>query len=60
MERQRAKNNTRRSQIEVVTDWQHTQELTPAFRRLMRLLLEPSPQLNNKKGVSDEAAQPSP
>ncbi len=28
-------------QIRVVTNWQHTQELSPAFRRLMVLLLEP-------------------
>lgn len=54
MERQGAKNNTRKSQIEVVADWQHTQELAPAFRRLMRLLLKPSPQLNNGKAVNNE------
>jgi len=48
----------RNSQIKkVVTRWDYTEEVSPAFRRLMlRLLLEPSPQLNNKKGMSDEAS----
>jgi len=43
MERQSIKYTTRKSQrnIQVVANWQHTQELTPAFRRLMVLLLEP-------------------
>ena len=36
--------------MKLEVNWQHTKELTPAFRRLMRILLEPSPQLNNKKG----------
>ncbi len=54
MERQGAKNNTRRSQIEVVTDWQHTKELTPAFRRLMRILLQPSQHPNIKKEMENE------
>lgn len=57
MEEQAVKNkksSQRNTQIKVVTSWQHTQELSPAFRRLMRLLLERSPQLSNRKGVSDE------
>jgi hypothetical protein len=41
----RTVNNTlksqKHSQVEVVIDWQHTQEITPAFRRLMMRLLEP-------------------
>ena len=28
-----------KSQIEVVTNWQHTDEASPAFKRLMMLLL---------------------
>ena len=49
------KSSQRDSQIQVVTNWHYTEQVSPAFRRLiMRLLLEPSPQPNNKKGVSDE------
>ncbi len=58
MEGQTVKNNTRKShkhsQIEVVTNWQHTDEASPAFKRLMMLLLEPSPQPNNGKAVNNE------
>ncbi len=35
------KSSQRDSQIKVVTRWQHTQEPSPAFRRLTVLLLEP-------------------
>lgn len=60
MERRAIKNTPKshkNSQIEVVTNWQHTGQVSPQFRRLMlRLLLEPSSQLNNKKGMSDEAS----
>ena len=31
----------RNSQIKVVTSWQHTEEVPPAFKRLMALLLQP-------------------
>lgn len=44
------------SQIEVVTNWHHTEQVSPAFCKLMRLLLEPRPQPNSKKGVNDEAS----
>ena len=33
--------NQRDSQIKVVTNWQHTEEVSPALKRLMMLLLEP-------------------
>jgi hypothetical protein len=43
MRQRTVKNNTRKSQrdsqIEVVTSWQHTEEVPPAFKRLMMLLL---------------------
>jgi len=60
MEEQVVKNNTRKSQrdsqIKVTTSWQHTQELTPAFKKLMSLLLKPRPETNNRKEESDEAS----
>ena len=43
MERERVKNTPKSlklSQIEVVTNWRHTDEASPAFRRLIALLLE--------------------
>lgn len=53
----------RDSQIKVfvVSEWRYTKEPSPAFSRLMSLLLlKPRPETSDKKGVSDEAAQPSP
>ena len=46
-------NNTRGNQVRVVTNWQHTQELTPAFRRLMVLLLE-TKHCKEDRGVRDK------
>ena len=40
------------SQIEVVTDWQHTQEVTPAMRLLLMLLLRPRGKNEVKLGGS--------
>ncbi len=43
MERQRVKNtpkSQKHSQIEVVTNWQHSKECNPLFGRLMSLLLQ--------------------
>ena len=57
---QRVKNNTRKSQkdsqiIKVVTRWEHAEEVPPAFKRLMMLLLEP----RNKRRVNrDEKRNP--
>ncbi len=44
MEEQRVKSkrsSQRDSRIRVVTNWQHTQEVSPAMRRLLMLLLRP-------------------
>lgn len=59
MEGQRVKNNTHKSQrdskIKLITSWQHTEEVPPAFKRLMMLLLEP----REKRRVSrDEKRNP--
>jgi len=43
MERERVKNtpkSQKHSQVEVVACWAHTEEASPAFKRLMALLLE--------------------
>lgn len=44
------------SQIEVVTNWQHIEEVSPAFKKLMSLLLKPRSETNNRKEESDEAS----
>ena len=41
MVRSKRSKSQRDSQIKVVTDWKYTQEISPAFRRLMMLLLKP-------------------
>lgn len=45
--------NQKHGQIEVSVNWQHTEEVSPAFKRLMSLLL----QKNNerKSEVNDDA-----
>lgn len=52
MEGQRVKNNTRKSQrdskIKLITSWQHVEEVPPAFKRLMELLLT---ETSEKSGV---------
>lgn len=50
---QRAHNskNQRNSQIKVVTRWQHIEEVSPAFKRLMSLLLQKGNE--RKKEVND-------
>ena len=58
MERERVKNtpkSQKHSQIEVVTDWRHTKEISPAFKRLMILLLKPrNGQLSETKQTDEE------
>ena len=51
---QRADNseNQTHGQIKVSVNWQHTEEMSPAFKRLMRLLLHKSKE--TKKEVSDD------
>ena len=39
----------RNSKIAVITNWQHAQEVSPAFKRLMALLLE-----DKEREISDE------
>lgn len=41
-------------QIKVLNNWMHTEKVSPAFRRLMVLLLNPRPETSDKRGVSDE------
>lgn len=45
-------NSQRDSQIKVVTNWQHTQESNPAFKRLMSLLLQKGNE--RKREVNDD------
>ena len=45
------KNSQRDSQIKVVTNWQHTDEVSPAFKRLMMLLLSDR---SEKSGVKKQ------
>ena len=56
MDSQRAKDNLTKSRkygrIEVVMDWLYTDEASPDFKRLMKLLLEPR---NNQSGQTSEA-----
>jgi len=42
MESRKAKSSKSQkdSQCKVITNWQHTQEVSPAFKRLMMLLLQ--------------------
>jgi hypothetical protein len=47
----------RDSQIKVVTNWQHTQEANPAFRRLMLLLLQERIE-NGEKATQRESNRP--
>lgn len=37
-------------QIKVLNNWMHTEKVSPAFRRLMVLLLNPRPEISDKKG----------
>ena len=58
MERQRVKNNTRKTQrdsqiIKVVTRWDYTEEPSPAFKRLMSLLLQKGKE--RKREVNDDS-----
>ena len=41
MKGQTVKSKTGKCQIKVVASWQHTQEVSPAFKRLMMCLLQP-------------------
>ncbi len=41
MKGQTVKSKAGKCQIEVVANWQHTQEVSPAFKRLMTCLLQP-------------------
>lgn len=41
------------SQIKVIANWQHTGEASPAFRRLMALLLQSKLETDNKEGSKE-------
>lgn len=51
---QRAHNskNQKHGQIKVSVNWQHTEEMSPAFKRLISLLLQKSNE--RKKEVNDD------
>jgi len=46
-----------KNQIEVVTNWQHTDEASPAFKRLMMLLLKPKDNCPVETMRADEERQ---
>lgn len=46
--------NQRNTQIKVVTNWQYVEESSPAFRRLMMLLLKPRVEETNGKSTTWE------
>ena len=54
-------NNTRKSkkhsQIKVVTRWDYKEEVTPAFKRLMALLLKPRDSQSVETATTDEEHQ---
>lgn len=44
--------NQKHGQIKVSVNWQHTEEISPAFKRLISLLLQKSSE--TKKEVNDD------
>ena len=55
IEEQRDKSKKQRnSQVKLITCWQNTQEVTPAFRRLMALLLQQKTEPKGKEEGNDE------
>ena len=53
VQRVHSSKNQRNSQIKVVTRWQHTEEVSLAFKRLMSLLLQKGKE--RKREVADES-----
>lgn len=49
----KAQKGNKRKQT-VITDWRYTKEATPAFRKLMRALLDTNLESNNRKGEANE------
>ena len=52
VQRVRNSKNQRNSQIKVTVNWQHTQEVSPAFKQLMSLLLQKGNE--RKREVNDD------
>jgi len=53
MEEHLVKNKSQRdSQIKVITNWQHTEQPSPAFKRLMNLLLQKGKE-REREGTDD-------
>ena len=50
-------NNQRCSQIKVVTHWQHTEEVSPSFKKLMMILLKPGSSQQAETAKKDKERQ---